>query len=379
MESFPHELKLSLVAGSHYEIGTQLGQKAKTEYGPRYIDHFLNAMTHDRDSIYRLFGMRSELTSDYIDAVFPQTTRVLQRVHPGMLEEMQGFADGLDEDYKRVVAFVNNFGRLSGCSQFFLNGHFARNYDDKPTAVENEFLLTQPTGSLKSFGAATSNIQRLDGINEAGLVVSLTFGAGYPPVNHGIGSAMFTRIVLDKAKTVDDVLELLEQAPYVTQNNVMVADANGEAVVIEGSAGIHKIRRQSSGILICANSYLHPEMQQQQKGRNTTTKWREQQMVETQDDLSTRESMMDFLTTDFPNGLFEPYYSYGLGTLWSVIYTPSNGDIYLATGQKGSNRREVKLNLHNQNLASQLPMKLTTQLKDVEINPRIPYYSKSVS
>ena len=98
-------------------------------------------------------------------------------------------------------------------SQFFLNGYHARNYDDNPNSVENEFLLLHTTGSFISFGASTGYVERLDGINEKGLAVSLTFGAGKPPDSTRIGSAMFQRIVLDKASTVDEALDLFDKTP----------------------------------------------------------------------------------------------------------------------------------------------------------------------
>lgn len=370
MEQFPHEVTIHSLSGSHFEIGHQLGQRVKSEQGPNYIDKSLAVMS--QTSLYEMLGMVFDLTPKYIDEVFPVVESVLKKVHPDLLEEMRGFAQGLGEDYRRLVVYTSNFGLGKGCSQFFLNGYLARNYDDAPGAVEGEFAVSTPTGSFKSFGSTIGYLERLDGINEKGVAVSLTFGAGHPPIQHGIGSAMFTRIVLDKAGSVEEAIELFEKAPYVTPNNVMIADSSGNAVVIEASAGQYHIRKPEEGIFICANSYLAPEMRKHQRINNKTTKWREQAMLRKEPNLANRAELMNFLTTDFPDGLFEPYYSVGLGTLWSVIYHPKTLGVHLAIGEKGQGRQDFKFSLKDQDLEAKLPITLSTTLEDRDLIGRIP-------
>lgn len=371
MEQLTHTVTISQNSGSHHEIGQQLGVRAKERFGPRYIDNALEAFRGT--PLYQALGMNFDLNPSYIEEVFPIAEEVIGKVHSQLLDEIKGFAQGLGEDYRRLLTFLCNFGNETGCSQFFLNGYLARNYDDSPNAVENEFLLIRPTGSLISFGASTGYIERLDGINEKGLSVSLTFGAGYLPIGHGIGSAMFSRIVLDIASTVEEALEIFNKAPYVTPNNVMVADTSGQAVVIEQSAGKHRIRRVENGPLVCANSYLDPQMRDQQKIKNATTSWREQRMKRI--NLGNQEEMMDLLTADFPKGLFEPYFTDGLGTLWSVIYHPETRGIYLATGG-GESRKEVRFNLNDQSTFTNLPETLKTQVTNVSLRERILQYRR---
>lgn len=283
------------------------------------------------------------------------------------------------DSYERVLTATSNFSP-AGCSQFFLNGMHARNYDDEMkvmqgkvvSPVENEFLLVSPAGSFTSFGSGAGYLQRLDGINEQGLAVSLTFGAGRRPIVYGIGSAMFSRIVLDKASNVSEALEIFDETPYVTPNNVLISDANGNSAIIEQSAGKHRIRRGDSGtMLYCANSYLAPDMRTQQRFRNPTTKWREQKMQDKANILSSVEEVMDFLTADYPEGVFEPYYSDGLGTLWSAIYQPTTGQIHIAIGE-GKNRHAASFNLSDPSSFDKLPMRLKTQVQDIALDDRLP-------
>lgn len=367
-EKIAHSVELNQIEGKHYDIGKKLGERARTIHGEGYIDKYLSLIKNS--FLYTALGMQFELSDSYIAEVFPIVTDAITSVHPKLLEEIRGFADGIGEDYSRFLVFTSNFGNDRGCSQFYLNGFLARNYDDSPNAVDNEFLLLKPEGSYLSFGPSTSYIERLDGVNEHGLGASLTFGAGYPPKEFGIGSAMFLRIILDKAANVDEALELFEKAPYVTPNNVLICDAKGNAVVIEVSAGKHQIRRADSNrILICANSYQHEKMKKQQRFKNPTTTWREEKMSQTLKGLSNEREIMDFLTSDFPSGLFEPYYSFELGTLWSVIYHPADRSVYLAIGEK-ENRKEISLNLLDSNISSRFPISLATELTDIDLEDR---------
>lgn len=369
MEQRVHTVTVSKYSGSHSEIGQKLGRHAREKFGPQYIDNAL--ATLKGSFLYKALGMSFDLSPAYIDRAFPVVEGIIKRVHPNLLDEIQGFAEGLGENYRKLLVFTNNFGNETGCSQFFLNGYLARNYDDSPDAVENEFLLISPTGNFASFGASSAYFGRLDGMNEKGLVVSLTFGAGHPPRGAGIAADTFQRIVLDKTATVDEALDIFDQIPYVTPNNVMIADALGNAVVIEMSGAKHSIRIIEEGILICANSYLDSQMKDQQKIKNPTSAWREQQMQGMS--FGSVAEMMDFLTTDFPNGLFEPYYADGLGTLWSVIYHPQSRGIYLAIGE-GTQRKEVRFNLNDPSTLENLPQTLKTQLKNVNLLERIPRY-----
>jgi predicted choloylglycine hydrolase len=371
MEQYSHEITINSYSGSHFEIGAQLGKKANEKFGPNYVD---NALANIKDvSLYEALGLHFDLTPNYINTVFPIVEGIISKVHPQLLEEMKGFAQSTEEDYKRFVVFTSNFGNDTGCSQFYVNGYLARNYDDAPGAVENEFPIIKPQGSISSIGASTGYIERLDGMNEEGLAVSLTFGAGYPAKQHGIGAAMLQRIMLDKAATVDEALSIFKSTSYVSPNNVMICDALGNGALIEGSGGKHVIR-QSDELLFCANSYQSPEMKKEQKLKNPTTLWRENQMQLRIPNLYNEIAMMDFLTADFPNGLFEPYFTDGLGTLWSVIYNPANRSVYLAVGNKNDDREEFRFDFTNPGDLRNLPTSIKTTLRDVDLGKRIPQY-----
>lgn len=370
MERLAHSVSIDRVAGSHFEIGKKLGEKTRAEKGPDFLDK--DAARLKGDPLLESVGFQFDLSPEYIEEVFPVVEATIRGVHSGLLDELKGFAEGAGETYERYATYTCNFGPKSGCSQLFINGVLARNYDDKPGSVPGDFLLTEPEGSNKSFGSAL-DAERFDGINDKGLAVSLTFSAGYPPSGHGIGAPMYQRIVLDKASTVGEALEIFENAPYVSPNNVLIGDVDGNSAVIEVSGGAHKVRKNTKGgTLYCANSFLDPEMQAHQKIKNPTTKWREKIMREMS--LRDENEILDLLTSDFPDGLFEPYFNDGLGTLWSVIYDTKTQRVWLAVGEKNHERKTVTFDLSNSLSFKNLPKRIEVTVPNIPLTERLPAY-----
>jgi predicted choloylglycine hydrolase len=67
----------------------------------------------------------------------------------------------------------------------------------------------------------------LDGVNDAGLAVSLTFG-GRPQVGEGFGIPLVIRYVLEVCGTVDEAVQVLRRVPVHMSYNVTVFDRCGQ-------------------------------------------------------------------------------------------------------------------------------------------------------
>jgi predicted choloylglycine hydrolase len=67
----------------------------------------------------------------------------------------------------------------------------------------------------------------LDGINEDGLAVSLSFG-GRPVVGDGFGCPLVLRYVLEFCRTTNEAAKVLERVPSHMAYNVTIVDAHGE-------------------------------------------------------------------------------------------------------------------------------------------------------
>jgi predicted choloylglycine hydrolase len=72
----------------------------------------------------------------------------------------------------------------------------------------------------------------LDGMNEHGLAVSLSFG-GRPVVGDGFGIPLVLRYILEFSKTTAEAIAVLERVPSHMAYNVSVVDAQGDHATVE--------------------------------------------------------------------------------------------------------------------------------------------------
>jgi predicted choloylglycine hydrolase len=114
---------------------------------------------------------------------------------------------------------------LAGCSQAVWPGPeplLVRNYDYSPQAFEGVVLRSQWLGR-KVLGLSDCLVGLLDGVNEDGLAVSLTFG-GRRTVGSGFGIPVVLRYVLETCASVDEAIRALKRIPCHMAYNVTVLD-----------------------------------------------------------------------------------------------------------------------------------------------------------
>jgi predicted choloylglycine hydrolase len=135
---------------------------------------------------------------------------------------------GDDPDAKAALALWNPPPFLTGCSQAaVLPGGPAliRNYDWDYRLFDAVVARTA-YGGRRVLGMLDCLWGLLDGINDAGLAVSLTFG-GRPQVGAGFGIPLVIRYVLQVCKTVDEAVRALCRIPVHMSYNVTVLDRDG--------------------------------------------------------------------------------------------------------------------------------------------------------
>lgn len=342
-------MKLSLnignLSGTHAEIGKKLGLKVIENKGADYFNKQLGTM---KDSfLYTAIGMKFSLDKKYIDEAASFLKELLSKYHPDLLLEIEGFSLGLKQPLGITLAFLLNYGNGKGCTHLFVNGLHGHNYDDHPRNVDMQFLTLQPSRSFITAGFSSAQIGRFGGINEKGLSVSLSWGAGELGNKLKLSAEVFIRILLDKASNADEAIDIFNKIGYGSPNNLLISDVFGNAIVIESSGRKHNIRTLERGeILYCANSYLSQEMQTEQKYKNPTTKWREKFVSSNIKPNVLKAELKDFLTGTYPVGLFEPYFEEELGTLWSIIFEPNKRLATILLGEKES-RVEKVIDLKN--------------------------------
>jgi len=126
----------------------------------------------------------------------------------------------------RFLSFHNPPPYLSGCSQAIWPGAkpmLVRNYDYNPRAFD-KLILHTAWGGRRVMGTSDGLWGLVDGINDAGLVVSLTFG-GRRIVGEGFGVPLILRYILQTCDTVADARRALARLPTHMSYNVTVLDA----------------------------------------------------------------------------------------------------------------------------------------------------------
>ncbi len=117
---------------------------------------------------------------------------------------------------------------ISACSQAVLSnngGQLVRNYDYHPDLMEGTLLLSAWNGK-KVIATSDCLIGAVDGMNEDGLAISLTFG-GRKVVGKGFGIPFILRYVLEFCSTVEEAVETLSSIPSHMAYNVTVIDRSG--------------------------------------------------------------------------------------------------------------------------------------------------------
>ncbi len=116
---------------------------------------------------------------------------------------------------------------ISGCSQAICTSppQLVRNYDYHPHLSEGTLIKTTWNGKdVMGVGDCLSGL--VDGMNESGLVVSLTFG-GRKVVGNGFGIPFIIRYVLEFCETVDEGVSAFKRIPSHMAYNIMLLDKTG--------------------------------------------------------------------------------------------------------------------------------------------------------
>lgn len=129
----------------------------------------------------------------------------------------------------RMLAMVQPPPYLAACSQgvWARPGELAlvRNYDYLADRLEGVLWWTAWTGR-RVIGMSDSLWGLLDGMNDHGLAVSLTFG-GRRALGTGFGIPLVVRYLLETCSTVAEAAVTLRRLPYHLAHNLTLLDASG--------------------------------------------------------------------------------------------------------------------------------------------------------
>jgi len=117
---------------------------------------------------------------------------------------------------------------LAGCSQAVWqvgNPILARNYDYAPERLEGSILHTRWVRPVIGSGDCAWGL--LDGLNDAGLAVSLAFG-GRRVVGSGFGVPLVVRYLLETCETTEQARATLRRLPYHLAHTLTIVDGDGD-------------------------------------------------------------------------------------------------------------------------------------------------------
>ena len=223
-----------------------------------------------------------------------------------------------DPDAGAALALWNPPPFLTGCSQAAVlpgGPALVRNYDWDYRLFDGVVASTAYTGR-RVLGMLDCLWGLLDGINDAGLAVSLTFG-GRPQVGEGFGIPMVIRYVLEVCGTVDEAIRILRRIPVHMSYNVTVLDRDGRWATV----------------------YLAPDRPARVTDRAVTTnhqgevEWapyvaaiRSVERAERLEDLlADGTSAPDVVAACLRPPLYATRFHEGFGTLYTAEYRPAEG------------------------------------------------------
>ena len=135
---------------------------------------------------------------------------------------------GNDPDAAAALALWNPPAFLTGCSQAAVptgGPALIRNYDWDYRLYDATVARTAYQGR-RVLGMLDCLWGLLDGVNDAGLAVSLTFG-GRPQVGEGFGIPIVIRYVLQTCETAGEAAQVLSRIPVHMSYNVTAFDRDG--------------------------------------------------------------------------------------------------------------------------------------------------------
>lgn len=240
---------------------------------------------------------------------------------------------GDDDLAHRILSHYRPPPVVHGCSQAIWLGDggpaLVRNYDFPLDVVSNRFELTAWSGHRVIAKAQRPWGGCLDGMNEDGLVASLTDG-GSRAQGLGFSVILMLRYVLETCSSVDQAILALSRIPIALSQNVTLLDRTGQfATVFLGPDREAAVSR----IPACTN---HQEAPSGLTSAALARSVERQQGILAA--LEERTMTLERLTAKF----FEPpLYSRrdGFTTVYTAVYLPAEGRVdYLWPGQRWSQR-----------------------------------------
>lgn len=221
----------------------------------------------------------------------------------------------------RFLSFYCPPPYLSGCSQAVWPGLeplLVRNYDYNPGLADGVILETR-WNERTVVGMSDCMWGLVDGMNDTGLAVSLTFG-GRRIAGDGFGVPLILRYILEFCDDADDAAEALKAVPCHMAYNVTACDKRGRHVTAYLSPDREPVVTDAA---VATNHQARVEWHRH--ARATATVERERYLLQriTLHDEPAPKFIDHFLRPP----LYSTNFRRGFGTLYTACYWPRLGRV----------------------------------------------------
>ncbi|WP_243639380.1 C45 family autoproteolytic acyltransferase/hydolase [Streptacidiphilus pinicola] len=203
---------------------------------------------------------------------------------------------------------------FSSCTQAVVDGVLLRNYDLDPARCDRTIVRSDFLRPVIGMGEVQWGL--LDGMNDAGLAVSLTFGGRFV---HGAGFAapIVLRYLLETCDKVPQAVAALRRLPIATAQNITLMDGD-QALTVHVGPDMTATTAQEP---FAANHQLDPVPQ----GQEAFTRTHERLAAVRAAAGATEDRPSSVLRALLQPPLYQARYSEGLGTVYTAAYRPAEG------------------------------------------------------
>lgn len=201
---------------------------------------------------------------------------------------------------------------FSGCTQAAVGGVLLRNYDFHPAQCDRTVVASHFLRPVIGMNELLWGL--LDGMNDAGLAVSLTFGGRFV---HGPGLSVLIvlRYLLETCDTVDQAVAVLRRLPISTAQNITLVDTDRALTVQVGP----DMRATPASEVCAANHQSAPVPEEQERFSRT-----QQRLAAIREAATSPDAVLAALLRP---PLHQLRYDDGLGTLYTAVYRPAEGRV----------------------------------------------------
>jgi predicted choloylglycine hydrolase len=245
----------------------------------------------------------------------------------------------------RFLSFYRPPLYLSGCSQAVWLGRepmLVRNYDYDPN-LSDGIVLDSAWNGRRVIATSDGMWGVVDGMNDAGLALSLTFG-GRRVVGDGFGVPLILRYILEFCDTTRQAVAVLRRVPCHMSYNVTMVDRSGAFNTAYLSPDRDVVITDAR---VATN---HQEtVEWHRHARATATVERERFLLQR---LTMHEEPAEkFIAAFLKPPLYSTNFAAGFGTLYTAVYWPARGRAEIhwpgavwrhKIGRSGGDKRNIR-------------------------------------